>query len=118
MRMNSNSAWVLYNATQESIEKDAVIDCDSLQDTESDLHYPEDRDDLWSAETVERYQAPGRSTEIDGSIENKNTQVTHNLELCQVADGRYRRLDRVLEQKSVNAGVWKGLHLQKTNMRL
>lgn len=35
-----------YYTTRQSIEKDAVTDCDSLQDTEGDLHYPEDRDDI------------------------------------------------------------------------
>lgn len=29
----------------------------------------------------------------------------------------HRRLDRVLEQKPVNDGVWNGLHLQKTNSK-
>ena len=42
----------------------------------------------------------------------------YNPELCRVADGMHRRLDRVLEQKPVNDGVRNGLHLQKTNKNL
>ena len=37
------------------------------------------------------------------AIANKIKEVTP--ELCRVADGRHRRLDRVLEQKPVNDGV-------------
>ena len=50
------------------------------------------------------------------AIANKIKEVTP--ELCRVADERYRRLDRVLEQKPINDGVWNGLHLQKTNKNL
>ena len=49
-------------------------------------------------------------------VANKIKEVTP--ELCRVADERYRRLDRVLEQKPINDGVWNGLHLQKTNKNL
>ncbi len=31
---------------QQSTEKDAVTDCDSLQDSKGDLHHPEDGDNL------------------------------------------------------------------------
>lgn len=48
--------------------------------------------------------------------ETKNRK--YNLELCRAADGKNRRLDRVLEQKPVNDGVQNGLHSQKTNRRL
>ena len=34
------------NANQQSVEKDAVTGCDSLQDTEGDLHDSEDSDNL------------------------------------------------------------------------
>ena len=40
------TACVLHNQSLQSTEKDAVIDCDSLQDTTGDLHYSEDRDNL------------------------------------------------------------------------
>ena len=49
------------------------------------------------------------------AIANKIKEVTP--ELCRVADGMHRRLDRVLEQKPVNDGVRNGLHLQKTNSK-
>ena len=39
-------------------------------------------------------------TGTNGSIANKIKEVTP--ELCRVADGRHRRLDRVLEKKPVN----------------
>nr|WP_275443657.1 transposase [Petralouisia muris] len=52
---------------------------------------------------VEGYQMPGCCTGTDGSIGNQNKK--HNPELCRVADSRYWRLDRVLEQKPVNDGV-------------
>ena len=48
--------------------------------------------------------------------ETKNRK--YNPELCRAADGKNRRLDRVLEQKPVNDGVQNGLHSQKTNRRL
>lgn len=40
------TACVLRNQSLQSTEKDAVIDCDSLQDTKGDLHYSEDKDSL------------------------------------------------------------------------
>ena len=61
-------------------------------------------------------QTTGDFTGTNGSITNKIKEVTP--ELCRVADERYRRLDRVLEQKPINDGVWNGLHLQKTNKNL
>ena len=61
-------------------------------------------------------QTTGDFTGTNGSIANKIKEVTP--ELCRVADERYRRLDRVLEQKPINDGVWNGLHLQKTNKNL
>ena len=45
-------------------------------------------------------QTTGDFTGTNGSIANKIKEVTP--ELCRVADGRHRRLDRVLEQKPVN----------------
>lgn len=61
-------------------------------------------------------QTTGDFTGTNGWIANKIKEVTP--ELCRVADERYRRLDRVLEQKPINDGVWNGLHLQKTNKNL
>lgn len=61
-------------------------------------------------------QTTGDFTGTNDSIANKIKEVTP--ELCRVADERYRRLDRVLEQKPINDGVWNGLHLQKTNKNL
>ena len=38
------------------IEKDAIINRDSLQACKGDLQYPEDRDNLWPGKTAEGYQ--------------------------------------------------------------
>ena len=53
----------------------------------------------------------------NGSIANKIKEVTP--ELCRVADGRHRRLDRVLEQKPVNQMECEMHYIStKTNGRL
>ena len=75
--------------------------------TVTTMSYPitnDDEVDVVEKEISESYNIPSVSLcDVDEDVSNKIKEVTP--ELCRVADGRHRRLDRVLEQKPVNDGV-------------